>query len=292
MVEPQQNHQLIQNKLKCNVQEAEETSEIIKDIKMAYNIDWVFPRLMYPSKFWYFASTIAIAAVGLFSKILLVFFNTTKVYNEERLIEAVSKRPPGKSLLTISNHHSCFDDPGLWGILPLQHCCARARARWSLAAHDICFTNKYHSLFFMAGKCIPVVRGAGVYQNAIEVCLQKLTNGEWVHIFPEGKVNMTREFMRLKWGIGRLIYDSPRLPIVLPIWHEGMHDVLPNVEPYVPKWGKKVTVNIGRPLDLNDMIKDMRLRGVPEPEARKIITDRIQDELQKLRVETEELHRA
>ncbi|XP_055858682.1 tafazzin isoform X2 [Episyrphus balteatus] len=283
---------------RCNVQQTQTPSQTQqqnnhqtkKDI-MGYNIDWVFPRLMHPSKFWYFASTIAIAAVGLFSKILLVFCNKTTVYNQERLIDAVANRPPGIPLLTVSNHHSCFDDPGLWGVLPLKHCCSTATARWSLAAHDICFTNKYHSLFFMSGKCIPVVRGAGVYQNAVDVCIQKLSIGDWVHVFPEGKVNMTREFMRLKWGVGRMIYDAPIIPIVLPVWHEGMHEVLPNTEPYIPKWGKKVTMNIGRPIALDDFIQDMKDRNVPEPDARKLITDRIQDELQALRVETEQLHR-
>ncbi|XP_055916438.1 tafazzin isoform X2 [Eupeodes corollae] len=275
---------------RCNVQQTQ-TQTKTKTETMAYNIDWVFPRLMHPSNLWYFASTIAIAAVGLFSKILLVFCNKTKVYNQERLIDAVSKRPPGIPLLTVSNHHSCFDDPGLWGVLPLKHCCSRAKARWSLAAHDICFTNKYHSLFFMSGKCIPVVRGAGVYQSAVDVCIQKLSIGDWVHLFPEGKVNMTREFMRLKWGVGRMVYESPKIPIVLPVWHEGMHEVLPNIEPYIPKWGKKVTMNVGRPIDLEDFILDMKRRNVPEPDARKLITDRIQDELQALRVETEELHR-
>lgn len=128
-----------------------------------------------------------------------------------------------------------------------------------------------------AGKCIPVVRGYGVYQDAVDICVQKVKLGHWVHVFPEGKVNMTKEEMRLKWGVGRIIYESSKVPVILPMWHEGMDEVLPNVEPYILKWGKKVTLNVGRPIDLNDFINDLKSRGVDEPEARKLITDKIQD---------------
>lgn len=50
------------------------------------------------------------------------------------------------------------------GLLSWKHLISRNTMRWSLAAHDICFTNSFHSYFFMLGKCIPVIRGKGVYQ--------------------------------------------------------------------------------------------------------------------------------
>ncbi|XP_036219133.1 tafazzin isoform X2 [Bactrocera oleae] len=262
-----------------------------QQLAMGYNIEWIFQRLRCPSGLWYIASQIAITAVGLFAKFVLVFLNRTVVYNRERLINLIEKRPAGVPLVTVSNHQSCFDDPGLWGVLPVKFVCNTFKIRWSMAAHDICFTNKYHSTFFMYGKCIPVVRGSGVYQDAVNLCIQKCALGHWVHVFPEGKVNMTKEEMRLKWGVGRIIYESPRIPIILPMWHEGMDEVLPNTEPYVLKWGKKVTLNIGQPIDLQDFIQDLKDRKVPEPEARKLITDKIQDVFYHLRKETEELHK-
>ncbi|EDW73982.1 uncharacterized protein Dwil_GK21686, isoform A [Drosophila willistoni] len=260
-------------------------------VEIPYDIGWIFNKLRNPSKLWYFASQFVISAVGLFSKVVLVLMNRTRVYHKERLIGVISKRPKGVPLLTVSNHHSCFDDPGLWGILPFYYVCNTFRIRWSMAAHDICFTNKYHSTFFMCGKCIPVVRGLGVYQEAINLCIEKCALGHWVHVFPEGKVNMTKEEMRLKWGVGRIIYESPKIPIILPMWHEGMDEVLPNVEPYVLQWRKKVTVNIGEPLDLNKFIEDLKSQQIPEPVARKLITDKIQDAFRELRLETETLHR-
>lgn len=129
------------------------------------------------------------------------------------------------------------------------------------------------------GKCIPVIRGAGVYQPAVDLCIEKLAQGDWVHIFPEGKVNMTKEQLRFKWGIGRIIYESPVLPIIIPIWHEGMDTVLPNYPPYILQLRKKVTINIGQPIDLKELVGKLKEQKMPEAEARKVITDRIQEEM-------------
>ncbi|XP_053614761.1 tafazzin isoform X2 [Plodia interpunctella] len=256
---------------------------------MGYDIGWIIPRLRNPGRLWTCASSFTVAVVGLFSKIIIEFLNKTTVYNRETLSRAVSQRPPGVPLITVSNHHSCFDDPGLWGVLDCMPLMRASRMRWSLAAHDICFTNALHSCFFSLGKCVPVVRGAGVHQPAIDFCIERLSLGEWVHIFPEGRVNVDKEHIRFKWGVGRLVAETPRAPLIVPVWHEGLDRVLPNREPYLLKFRKRVFLHVGEPIQISHLLERLKLSNATEEETRKAITDRIQDELLRLRARTHAL---
>lgn len=129
-----------------------------------------------------------------------------------------------------------------------------------------------------------------MYQEAMDFLIERLKEGQWVHIFPEGKVNMSLERMRLKWGVGRLVYESPVCPIVLPFYHIGMDDILPNRKPYIPRVGKLVTVVVGEPMDFKDLVSEMKAKKEDPTTARKVITDRIQEELGRLRDQAEELH--
>ncbi|XP_003396297.1 tafazzin isoform X1 [Bombus terrestris] len=282
---------------------------------MVYDIKWIIPKLRNTGSLWNIASSITFVAVGIFSKIIIgrvtyalppdkghrksvigsrwpfKWLNKTTVYNKYIINRALYKRPKDVPLITVSNHHSCFDDPGIWATLGLKSLMNRRKMRWSLAAHDICFTKTWHSYFFMLGKCIPVIRGGGVYQEAIDFCIEKLAAGDWVHVFPEGKVNMFKDNMRLKWGVGRLILESPVTPLVIPIYHLGMDEVLPNEPPYRLKIRKKVTLNYGEPIDFTELLEQLRASKASEVEARKAITDRIQEELIKLKTITEELHK-
>lgn len=139
------------------------------------------------------------------------------------------------------------------GVLDVSALARRSRMRWSLAAHDICFTNSFHSWLFALGKCVPVVRGAGVHQPALDFCVERLRRGDWVHIFPEGRVNVAKERIRLKWGVGRLVAECPA-PLVLPVWHEGMDAVLPNREPYVLNFRKRVFLHVGEPIQIHHLL--------------------------------------
>ncbi|EDV25871.1 uncharacterized protein TRIADDRAFT_55390 [Trichoplax adhaerens] len=142
-------------------------------------------------------------------------------FNLDRWNDAVTKRPPHVGLITVSNHHCCVDDPGLLGLLPASTIMQYKLMRWTLAANNICFTSFPLTLLFTSGRVVPVVRGDGIYQPGVDWAIEKLDEGDWVHIFPEGGVNMAKTPMRIKWGISRLIMEAKTPPIVLPYWHEG-----------------------------------------------------------------------
>jgi len=72
---------------------------------------------------------------------------------------------------------------------------------------------------------IETERGRGIFQPAIDEAISKLENGRWVHLFPEGYVNLSRsaELRRFKWGVGRMLQElkPENRPFVVPMWISG-----------------------------------------------------------------------
>jgi len=210
----------------------------------------------------------------------------------ECLRKVVWERPKGIPLVTVSNHVSCIDDPAIPSLIPgaLRGAFSSDRVRWIPAAKEICFKNRLLSAYFSRGHLVPVIRGNGVYQRGMDWCLKLLNEGRWVHVFPEGKVNLTGECMRLKWGVGRLIAEARTTPVVVPFWHIGMDEILPNRTPYIPQLFKKLTVLVGDPIDFSTLVEHQREIRASAVMMRKQITDTLQDKLKELRTRAEVLH--
>lgn len=134
---------------------------------------------------------------------------------------------------------------------------------------------------------IETVRGGGIFQPAIDEAVKKLQDGEWVrhprciqrssiidkdlaqiHIFPEGRVNQEDlhppgGLIRFKWGVSRIIMDSERMPVIIPIWISGFDEVMPNTRKYFrgfPRPGARISVTVGQPIEhkVIPMIKEWR----------------------------------
>ncbi|XP_065067250.1 tafazzin-like [Rhopilema esculentum] len=250
---------------------------------------WPFPNKI--GKAWHLKSCFAMFAVGMWSKFMLKIANKLKIHNEDTLDLYVCGRKEETPLITVSNHSSCLDDPVLWGMLKLKTLRNEKSLRWSLGAQELLYTNAIYSWIFSHGKVIPVVRGDGVYQRGMDFAVGKLNNGDWVHVFPEGQVNMTNSLIRLKWGIGRLIADCKVPPVVLPFWHLGMDDLLPNRRPYIPRICQRITVLVGEPIDYYSVLNECQRFKYSAEKTRKILTDLIQAKFAELKTKAELLHR-
>lgn len=246
---------------------------------------------------WRAASSVTMLTVGLIAKLAMKVGNTTVVHGQEHL-EAALDRAPGTPLVSVTNHQSCLDDPGIWGALlaPCQLADTRAM-RWGASASEVIFTNRPLATFWSLGKVVPIVRGWGVNQPAMAFLLARLDRGAWVNIFPEGRVNWPPSPLRYRWGVGRLLADCGAPPLLLPVCHRGMDRVLPNPEnkgqkqPFIPRLGNLVTVCVGRPVDMAPLLNRLRAEGAGEEEMRARLTDEVQGVMDKLGQEAGARHR-
>lgn len=189
-----------------------------------------------------------------------------------------------RPLITISNHRCNIDDPLMWASLTLREFWRnKDRHRYTLAAHNICFTKQFHTTLFSLGRCVPCVRGEGVYQKGMDFCVDMLNKNRWVHIFPEGRVCSNQEEpLRFKWGVGRLVMDSKLDPIILPVWCQDMSKVWPVTPPYYPRFGYTVNVHFGEPFSLSSLKKNLEKEPFTVEDRRKLLTDECQNQLYSL----------
>ncbi|GAA6006551.1 hypothetical protein JCM10207_004969 [Rhodosporidiobolus poonsookiae] len=192
-------------------------------------------------------------AVGAFSKLFLRYgCREVRVDGLPAFLERLNEQ--GRGVLTVSNHISVVDEPFAWGVLPLRNFLDSRKLRWTLGASDVMFNGKWDRWFFEKGQVIETFRGKGIYQKAIDESMKKLDEGQWVHIFPEGKIKQDTfdELRRFKWGISRMLMECERMPYIIPMWIKGFHEVMdePRVWPnYLPNTNKDVTIMFGEPLN-------------------------------------------
>ncbi|KAI5817181.1 acyltransferase-domain-containing protein [Pyronema omphalodes] len=207
-------------------------------------------------------SNITIITVTAASRLFLFGFNNTTVIGldpftkllDERREDRKNGRTP-RGLITVSNHKSVIDDPLLFGILPLRHLLPN---RWSLGSADICFTTPLKSLFFSSGHVLPTYRLhrspslGGLWQPTLHLFPRLLDKGEWVHIFPEGRIQQhpVHQMRYFKWGVARGILEAEQHPVIVAIWLQGLEEVMHedrNWPRWIPRAGKSVRIVIGEP---------------------------------------------
>lgn len=202
------------------------------------------------------SSTYTIRAVAAFSRTLLRYgCRNVTVRGLDRflsLLHSPQRLSSHRGLLTYCNHISVLDEPTIWGTLPPATFRNPDTVRWTLGASDIMFTNPLLSRFFRNGQCIETHRGGGIYQKAIDESICKLNEGKWVHLFPEGYVNVSTStrLRRFKWGISRMALEA-KLPEVVPIWITGFDRMMPEPRDkpkWLPRFGGDVTITFGEPI--------------------------------------------
>jgi len=93
-----------------------------------------------------------------------------------------------------------------------------------------------------------------VYQEAIDVSIEKLNQGQWIHMYPEGYVNQKKNLWplrRFKWGIARMLMETKVTPTVIPMYITGFDRIMPEGRPipakFMPLTGQDLTVTFGTP---------------------------------------------
>ena len=113
-------------------------------------------------------------------------------YNNNHGQKRGAGRASNQGLITVSNHRSLFDDPGIIScLLPLNIAIQPKFNRWGICSQEYCFNDALPGWikgYIGAGQVLPICRGAGIHQRLLLDFARHLANGEWCHVFPEGGV--------------------------------------------------------------------------------------------------------
>ena len=158
---------------------------------------------------------------------------------------------------------STLDDPTvLSAIMPLSLFFTESRhglIRWTLCANDMCHLNKLLCNFFLSGKTLPIVRGAGTHQPVLDLVARQLRDhGDWLHVFPEGRVRQDGLMNPMKSGLASILCDvAEKQPIVVPFHHSGMQNVI-RAHTARPRVNNRIRIAVGDPIPLDDLLVKCR----------------------------------
>jgi len=227
-----------------------------------------------------FARNLTIAFQVSLSRLLLMNLGKFQVISDSKyneFIHLLLTKDTLTPVITVSNHRSIIDDPGVFAcLLPYWMNVQPKFLRYTLCAQEYCFNEEQRSLlsaYMGLGKVLPIKRGEGIHQTLLLDFARVIAAGNWCHIFPEGGVyrlnrlggrsnGKENKIGKLKWGVGKLIAHSPKIPTVVPLFITGTEDILPvnpiteKIDQFIPQLGYQVTVRFGSSIYYQDLIEE------------------------------------
>lgn len=156
---------------------------------------------------------------------------------------------PEENYILIGNHKSIFDIPLLIISIPNEiHFMAKKEV----------FDNKLVNNIFSKMGAFPVNRDK-VDISAIKTSLRLLKDNEVIGIFPEGTRNKTDEIL-LPFKPGTSMLASKSKKLIVPFGINGEY-----------KFREKIDLNIGEPIDINEIEKEKQNEYLEEKVKRLIV---------------------
>lgn len=185
-----------------------------------------------------------------------------------------------------------LDEPLLMsGLCPLSWFLKPDILRFAVCAKDMCFGHFLLGEFFKTVKVVPITRQGGLQQSAMKLIVHKLSTGNWMNIFPEGRIYVDGDIHLVRRGIGKLIYDCDPTPYIYPIYHTGLPEVLP-YDGIVPRIGKKITIMFGDEIVVDDLIQKGKSGEMSTDEVYIAIAKRVQDGMKAVKTKCDESMKA
>lgn len=198
-----------------------------------------------------------------------------RVLNRTRIVGRHHLQGARLPLVLVSNHVTIFDD----GLVDTLIFPPRVFREYDFIPYHVpeernFFKGRLMNWFMRRMKCIPVRRGEGIFQPAMDRIIAALRDGGCVRTFPEGTRTRSGVLGHGRPGVGRVLYETGAA--VVPCFHRGLDQVLP-IGSVIPRIGKRVDIIIGPPFGVDD------LRALPNTkETWQKIADRLMEKIAEL----------